>query len=46
MDRPYMICHILSALGGKITGAFMEMKAARKASEEYAWIRSAYQAEA
>lgn len=28
-----MICHILSALDGKITGAFMEMKAAQTASE-------------
>ena len=46
MDRPYMICHILSALDGKITGAFMEMKTAQTASEEYARIRSAYQAEA
>lgn len=27
MDRPYIICHILSALDGKITDAFMETEA-------------------
>jgi len=41
-----MICHILSALDGRIAGAFMGTKAARSASEEYARIRSAYRAEA
>lgn len=46
MDRPYMICHILSALNGKISGAFMETEAAQSTSEEYARIHSAYQAEA
>lgn len=25
MNRPYIVCHILSALDGKITGAFMGM---------------------
>ncbi len=46
MDRPYIICHILSALDGKIAGAFAGTQAARSASEEYARIRSAYRAEA
>lgn len=46
MDRPYMICHILSALDGKIAGAFMGTDAAQSTSEEYSRIRSAYQAEA
>lgn len=46
MDRPYMICHILSALNGKIAGAFMETQAVQSTSEEYGRIRSAYQAEA
>lgn len=29
MDRPYIVCHILSALDGKISGAFMGTEAAR-----------------
>lgn len=44
MKRPYTICHILSALDGKITGDFMETKSAREVSEEYGRIRSEYQA--
>lgn len=44
MKRPYIICHILSALDGKITGLFMRTKTAKAVSEEYARIRSEYQA--
>jgi len=46
MDKPYIICHILSALDGKIAGTFAGTKTAQTASKEYARIRSAYQAEA
>lgn len=46
MERAYIICHILSALDGKITGAFMETEAAQNVGEEYARIRSEYQADA
>lgn len=46
MERPYIICHILSALDGKITGAFMRTKTVQTVSEEYARIRSEYQADA
>lgn len=46
MKRPYTVCHILSALDGKITGAFMGTEAVRAVSEEYARIRSEYQADA
>lgn len=46
MDRPYIICHILSALDGKIAGAFFGEVATGKASGEYARIRQAYQAQA
>ena len=46
MNRPYTICHILSALDGKITGEFMEMESARSVSEEYGRIRTEYQADA
>ena len=28
MDRPYIVCHILSALNGKISGSFFGTKAA------------------
>lgn len=46
MNRPYIICHILSALDGKITGEFMGMESVRSVSEEYARIRAEYQANA
>lgn len=46
MDRPYIICHILSALDGKISGTFARTNTAYEASKEYARIRTAYQAEA
>lgn len=46
MDRPYIVCHILSALDGKISGAFAGTGTAYEASKEYAKIRTAYQAEA
>lgn len=46
MDRPYVVCHILSALDGKISGEFFGLDGTRSASEEYARIRTAYQAEA
>ena len=46
MNRPYIICHILSALDGKIDGAFMGTQANQRASETYARIREMYQAQA
>nr|WP_217936474.1 RibD family protein [Enterocloster clostridioformis] len=46
MKRPYTVCHILSALDGKITGPFMGTEAVGAVSEEYARIRSEYQADA
>lgn len=46
MNRPYIVCHILSALDGKITGTFMETPAAQAVSGEYARIRNEYQADA
>lgn len=46
MEQLYIICHILSALDGKIAGAFMGTKTAQTVSEEYARIRSEYQADA
>lgn len=46
MNRPYIICHILSALDGKITGEFMGTAAVQSAGQEYARIRTEYHAEA
>ena len=46
MNRPYMICHILSALNGKISGSFMGTESSRFMGGEYARIRTAYQADA
>ncbi len=46
MNRPYTICHILSALDGKITGEFMRTESAQSVSEEYARIRTEYHADA
>ncbi len=46
MNRPYIICHILSALDGKITGRFMGTESTRAVSEEYARIRTAFHADA
>ena len=46
MNRPYSICHILSALDGKITGEFMRMESTRSVSGEYGRIRTEYHADA
>ena len=41
-----MICHILSALNGKISGSFMGTESSRFMGGEYARIRTAYHADA
>lgn len=46
MDRPYIICHILSALDGKIAGDFMRTMANQNASNEYGRIREEFKAQA
>ena len=46
MDRPYVVCHILSALDGKISGDYAGMAVTRLASEEYGRIRTEYNAQA
>lgn len=46
MNRPYIVCHILSALDGKITGSFMGTSAAQAVGGEYARIRGEYHADA
>lgn len=46
MKRPYIVCHILSTLDGKIEGASFGTPPARAASGEYARIRDEYHADA
>lgn len=45
MDRPYVICHILSSLDGKINGPFMAAEATGLLSREYGKIRTEMNAE-
>lgn len=44
--RPYVICHILSALDGKIVGPFMRTEVNRKVAREYGRIREKMNADA
>lgn len=46
MNRPYVICHILSSLDGKINGPFMSGEASRLLGGEYAKIRAERNADA
>lgn len=46
MDRPYVICHMLSSLDGRISGAFMRCESTRQAREEYGRLRSVYSCDA
>lgn len=46
MNVPYTVCHILSALDGRISGAFMGLDSVHDAAASYARIRFDYQADA
>lgn len=46
MNRPYVICHILSSLDGKINGPFMAAETTRTLSGEYGRIRREMDADA
>ena len=46
MERPYVICHILSSLDGKITGSFMGTTAAGSLGAEYGKYRTEMNADA
>lgn len=46
MNRPYVICHILSSLDGKINGPFMAAQAAGDLAGEYGKIRAELNADA
>lgn len=42
MNRPYIVCHMMTALDGKITGPFMRSKAADIVGEEYERTNETY----
>ncbi len=46
MNRPYMICHILSTLDGKINGKFFSNPSVRMVSRAYAKVRTEINADA
>ena len=46
MNRPYVICHILSSLDGKINGPFMAAQATGMLSGAYGSIRREMNADA
>lgn len=46
MERPYVICHILSSLDGKISGPFMRTAAVGELSSEYGKFRTKMNADA
>lgn len=46
MNRPYVICHILSSLDGKINGPFMAAETTRSLGGEYGRIRTEMNADA
>ena len=46
MDRPYVICHILTALDGKIDGEFFAMPETLPALKKYGEIRQFYDCKA
>ncbi len=45
MNRPYIICHMLTSIDGKVTGNFLYMPKAAKASELYYQINRDYKAD-
>lgn len=46
MDKPYVICHMLVSLDGKVTGDFLYHPLCEKATEEYYKINREYHADA
>ena len=45
MNRPYIVCHMLTSLDGKITGPYMKTKAVKGASDEYERINASYRSQ-
>ncbi|CAM5570987.1 hypothetical protein RLIN73S_05663 [Rhodanobacter lindaniclasticus] len=46
MNRPWIVCHMMTALDGKITGPYMRTKAVDGASDEYERINASYRPQA
>lgn len=46
MDKPYVVCHMLTSLDGKIDGAFMSAPEADGARNEYGRLRGVYACQA
>ena len=46
MNRPYIICHMLMSIDGKVTGEFLSSKNASKGIEEYYRINRGFKADA
>lgn len=46
MNRPYIVCHMTSALDGKITGPFMQTQVFAVVDEEYERINESYNPDA
>ena len=46
MDRPYVICHMLTSLDGKIDGPFMSAPEVRPVAAEYGKLRTTFDCQA
>lgn len=46
MDRPYVICHMLTSLDGKIDGPFMSVPETRPVAAEYGKLRTTFDCQA
>lgn len=46
MDRPHIICHMMTSLDGKIMGAYMDTQVAEDMNNEYDRIHDEFQADA
>ena len=45
MNRPYIICHMVTSIDGKVTGKFLESEAGLKAAEQYYKIHRGFGAD-
>ena len=46
MDRPYIVCHMMTALDGKITGPYMNTAAIKGPAQEYERTNASYKPQA
>lgn len=46
MNRPYIVCHMMTALDGKITGPYMNTTAIKGPAQEYERTNASYQPQA